>query len=228
MKIRKGFVSNSSSANFIVDSTFKTVFDLAKEMLRIRDLDRTDMTDAEKRKHLTETASINRAIRDGRDPDTPVYFTTCNYDTYIKKVEGYYVVTTCNNHPFVNNLRGIVLCPSEVKDWLRNSGYIYSDYDDTYPFDEAIESWDFQANEVFWSPKYDLEVSRYDYMEDRRKGNEDAKGFCTSKEHFSDMMVLNSTGEIICPICYLAEQESKQPKIEDRFEILDIRDKDED
>ena len=38
MKIRDGFVSNSSSSSFIVSlKAYKDVFDLAKEMIKIRD-----------------------------------------------------------------------------------------------------------------------------------------------------------------------------------------------
>ena len=218
MKIRTGFVSNSSSSNFIIGRSYKTVFNLAKHMLRIRSSNSKNWID-------TETCNINSAIINGRDPDSSICFTTCNYNTFIKKVEGYYVVTTCNNHPFIQELYDVTNCPVGVEKWLKNQGYLYDDDDnfDNNWFDEGINSWKFQCDEVFWRPEYDLELSRYDYMKETYgKKNENAKGYCSKNDHFEDIMVLVSTGKAICPSCYSITRDGEEPGIDNRFEILDL------
>ncbi len=214
MKIRRGFISNSSSSNFIVNNTYKTVFDLAIAMLEIRNEDYSDWNKKEREQFLTEIPNINKT---NKDPDSSIYFSTCNYDTYIKKVLGYYIVTTCNNHPFIHELEGIISPPIEVEEWLDSHGYIKED-SEAWPFDESINSYKFQCNEVFWSPKYNLEFSKYNYSGDYKNA------FCNKNGHFQDKMVLASTSKIVCPACHVLEL----PEIKNRFEILDIRNKDED
>lgn len=97
MKIRKGFVSNSSSSSFVIAASdkVKTVFDLAKQMIEIRDWEEEDDKDIDK---------VNSLVSAGVDPDHPLSFRTCNYDTFIipTEVDGkkYFVVSTCNNHDF--------------------------------------------------------------------------------------------------------------------------------
>lgn len=107
MKIRKGFVSNSSSSSFIVDSQYhETTFDLAKEMLEIRNEDYQEY-EADRKQYTPEIDNINKAIQDGRDPNQAISFNSCNYRTYIKKIGNYYLVMTSNNHPFENDVAGV-------------------------------------------------------------------------------------------------------------------------
>ena len=97
MKIRKGFVSNSSSSSFIISiNDFPTVRDLATYMLNQKikeDLiyygktdDNYDILD-KKYIHLLKNIDENQ----------PVSFPSCNEDTFIKKVGDYYIISTCNN-----------------------------------------------------------------------------------------------------------------------------------
>jgi hypothetical protein len=216
MKIRTGFVSNSSSSNFIIDGSYKTVFDLAKAMINIRDED----YDGDP-KYRSEITDINKAIREGKDPNSSIFFMTCNYDTYIRRIFDLYIVTSCNNHSFIHDLEGIIHCPTKITEWLKENNY-FTDYDGPLPFTEEIDTWKFQCEETFWSPKYDLELSRHDYMEARRAGNKDAKGFCSDGDHFCDMMVLASNGKIICPACYKRKIDDEEPGIDNRFDILDL------
>jgi hypothetical protein len=91
MKIRHGFVGNCSSSSFIVSrGAYQTAFDLAKHMLTIRNADGESWGTIELDKiKLAELAGINE--------NTPVTFSTCNYDTYITPTENGYYVSTCNN-----------------------------------------------------------------------------------------------------------------------------------
>jgi hypothetical protein len=75
---------------------------------------------------------------------------------------------------------------------------------------------------VFWHPKYDLEVSRYNYLKAQREGNKNAQAYCKGSDHFADMMVLSPSRKIICPVCYSKKRDDAEPGIEDRFEILDL------
>ena len=82
MKIRSGFVSNSSSSSFIVNcKDFGSIRDLAIQMIQIRDWENDD----------DDIRAINNLEL---DPDHPLSFSTCNYDTYIAKDGDYYLVTT--------------------------------------------------------------------------------------------------------------------------------------
>ena len=90
------------------------------------------------------------------------------------------------------------------------------------PENEANELDEFIKNEIFWHLEYNLSVLRQNY--------EDYENCYCKKEkgHFSEKMILASTKQIICPICYLRGNPEKQEKIEpikNRFEILDIRNK---
>ncbi len=88
MKVRSGFVSNSSSSSFVISrNEYPTVFELAFDMIGARDWP----TDDELREKCTDLATFITE-------DVGVFFKTCNYDTYIFKHNDEYFVTTCNNH----------------------------------------------------------------------------------------------------------------------------------
>lgn len=86
MKIRNGFVSNSSSSSFVIDAANKTVLGVAFSMVPARNWGEKD----------TELQEKLLALID--DPDRPIAFKSCNFDTFIKKVNNIIFVETCNNH----------------------------------------------------------------------------------------------------------------------------------
>jgi hypothetical protein len=95
MKIRIGFVSNSSSASYLVPlGAFENVFDLAEKIIKIRDEEWKD----EAGPSWDTQEKLQRAREKGISPDTPIQFQTCNYATWIKKMDEGFVVETCNNH----------------------------------------------------------------------------------------------------------------------------------
>jgi hypothetical protein len=94
MKLRNGFVSNSSSSSFIISNEkFPTVRDLAKYMLNAK------IEDAKYEKHSNSIKYNKKLIKNlnNIDENRSVSFSSCNYDTYIKKVADCYLVSTCNN-----------------------------------------------------------------------------------------------------------------------------------
>jgi len=87
MKFRFGFVSNSSSMSFIVrvSEKFPNVFALAKEMIKLRGWDDDDKL-------------VQSIMSAGKNRDTNICFSTCNYDTFIMRDGDHLLVDTCNNH----------------------------------------------------------------------------------------------------------------------------------
>ena len=220
MKIRNGFVSNSSSSNFIVSSSaHDSVYDLSKAMIEIRD---DSYDEGGFGSNSEEIGNLNQAIKDGRDINENVTFSSCSYDTFIKKIEGAYIVTSCTNVPFTTNLSIVSSLTEQTMQWLRSNGYLHLN-SESWSISESIDSWEFQKKESFWHINYNLVISRFDYMEEGVSGYE--KAYCKDNGHFGEKVILVSTGEIICPVCYL----KSHPKIDDpddiiksRFDILDF------
>ena len=97
MKIRSGFVSNSSSASFIISAkSFPNVFALAKHMISKREWEGVAWTIGDKA--LKQRVRV--AEDQGMDPDTPICFNTCNEETHIVREDDVFLVSTCHNHDF--------------------------------------------------------------------------------------------------------------------------------
>lgn len=93
MKIRNGFVSNSSSSSFIIkQENYPDIATIAKIMIITRGWKQNDANLIEKIDDLLDKKVLL--------PNSPVTFPTCNYDTFILLKEKYYFIATCNNHQF--------------------------------------------------------------------------------------------------------------------------------
>lgn len=89
MKFRSSFITNSSSSSFIItpNGILKTVFDVVKIMLLIRDANSDDYESKWKPSARELIAFLDEAKENGIDLNFPITFSTCNYDTFIAKVD---------------------------------------------------------------------------------------------------------------------------------------------
>ena len=102
MKIRNGFVSNSSSSSFILmfDEIYPDTVSIAESMLRNKfeewdDYGR-DKGDEQFEKKVFK--NLEKFKEKHYDANTPMFFKSTNYDTYILPItENYVLIETCNN-----------------------------------------------------------------------------------------------------------------------------------
>ena len=96
MKTRNGFVSNSSSSNFIIRNNINTL-QVARSMIS-----HIDTTINKKLKRFDRLIKNNK---DSINIDIPIVFNTCNYDTYIYRFDNDIFIDTCNNEDWYEVLK---------------------------------------------------------------------------------------------------------------------------
>lgn len=98
MKIRNGFVSNSSSSSFMIKvcDEIPTVQDLAKRFLQLKIKDASGRK-AQVGKYIQKQKNLIKCLKNMPDKNTSIIIPTCNYDTYIVCEDDYFVINTCHN-----------------------------------------------------------------------------------------------------------------------------------
>lgn len=176
MKIRYGFVSNSSSSSFIISKVgYPTVFSLALAMLAIRNSEGWTVKHKEERK-------IKLAIARNLTHNVPVTFQTCNYDTYIMPKDNSYMVSTCNNHSWYS-----------LEPFMIHSG---GGHDEGEFREEESKTCFWCIREgILGTPISNLEVENL-----VRQGVLN-KHWCDKEGHFDTWCRLTD-GTIVCPTCW--------------------------
>lgn len=114
MKIRTGFVSNSSSSSFVVDA--KSTMEVFKKMIPLVKKDYgEDGNSVWDEYHGRDVDRFIKAHDDNFNAGIIIPF-TCNYETFIfPSVKGKCYVETCNNHPWEEVFSDMIEDESDCK-----------------------------------------------------------------------------------------------------------------
>lgn len=193
MKFRNGFVSNSSSSSFVVsDKHYKDVFDLAVEMIKLRDVDYAeydyeDGNNEDGNKEWKRLKDVIISARETMDPNTPITFPTTNYHTFILKHDDNFLVSTCNNHIEFNYMKGFSHS-SKHKDIIEDF-----DCDTCEDFEDKLSSMTW-----FWYPHLNVFAKEIPYV-----GYEFNNMYeCTNNKCYTNSLILlRNNKEVMCPLC---------------------------
>lgn len=192
MKIRNGFVSNSSSSSFIISRTeYPKSLHLAKHMIEIRDAegwgpngDLKKIEQALNKKHL--------------DHDVPVTFASCNYDTYITPKQDRYLVSTCNNTNW-----------EEVRGVLDGGGG--HDDGDYYEEESKTEFW-YVGQGIIGRPL------TWDELDALQKQGKIKDSYCNKEGHYRHF--IEYKGVIVCPTCWKLANPGKDMYLDREIKIV--------
>ena len=195
MKIRNGFVSNSSSSSFIIsNNNFESLRDLATHMIDSKYDEYMNNTGRDKQydKYRIKEHDLYLNGLKNIDKNQAITFHSCNYDTYIKKVADCYLVSTSNNEDWdlwqfttkltddaKSELRILLQKYKEDDDEWCSITSLLDDDSEFYSFDNDYYSLDYQL----------LGKESYEYCP-----------ICYKKGDFNYMWETKKHG-IICPVC---------------------------
>lgn len=188
MKIRNGFVSNSSSSSFIIEGG--DVIDIASRMLSCvlgEDPDWPSEEIAHRWRHNLESASRDAKVKDG---SVGITFPSCNYDTYILKEDNKVYIATCNNTDWS--------CIQDDASW-GGGGADYGDEDECYKRVEKKDFFDLRNGLIHSCDKYPDDWNKYPKCPEP-----DCKGY------YGQYVIMD--GQKICGACYKGVLGGKKKK----------------
>lgn len=135
MKIRNGFISNSSSTSFIISKdNFSTIWDVALAMIPCR-------TYGEKGEPFEDNDELMEIARWNKEKGNVwtknLTFPTCNFDTFIHDAGDVWWISTCNNHIGFYKIFAERLYPQE--DITRCEEFRGKTYKETWSIKDYIE-----------------------------------------------------------------------------------------
>lgn len=137
MKSRRGFVSNSSSSNFIIHND-NNIIELAKDMIACRHY------------HAAETLNkFTELLKNNNTPiNIPIMFSSINYETYLYPIGNDIYIDTCNNEDWSAAL--------DIRD-CQSRGEEDEDTSDSKPYFWDIER-DLLVKMIGWYKRKDLGI----------------------------------------------------------------------
>jgi len=206
MKIRTGFVSNSSSSSFIInESHYPKTIDIANEM--ITTINETDQEYSSYKNFniynkLTENPNLfknsNLSIS---NPNIKLH--TDNYDTYIAHlpISKCYLITTSNNYNW--GFYNITIDAPQFQE-VKNELLLINWTDDTI---ESMEDFEYILPQLFWywDCKLNLVIKSHIKNDEIFDFNYD---YC--KNHGSYKFNILNENNIYCPECYLEQLKFKE------------------
>ena len=178
MKIRNGYVSNSSSSSFVIraENNFSTVKDVAKYIMD------TCEEIYQENNYVDELEVLNKQ----KDPNIPVFFNTGGDDTYIRKFDDKIVLVTTQNINF-KDIRTVALSAKDIdKEFFEQFNYFDEDEQEDMIFNEPYDL-------DYFYKKYDDFLMLYENIYGREEYIDNCT-YCNS--NFGRGYVLKNYGKI--------------------------------